>query len=193
MKVQEVILKAVAGEIKWVQAADILEISPRTMRRKHAAYNEHGIDGLLDLRTCRPSNRRIPFEIVEQVLRLYRDEYFDFNVQHFHEKITEKHGICCSYTWVKDLLQKSGYVKKGKGRGGHRKRRERRPLFGQMLHLDGSDHEWLALCPGQRQILLLVVDDATGLNLAARLVEAETTIDCMAIVKDVVEQSSKTA
>ena len=66
-------------------------------------------------------------------------------------------------------------MKRSKGRGGHRQRRERRALFGQMVHLDGSDHEWLATQPGERQMLLLVVDDATGRNLAARLVEAETT------------------
>ena len=148
MKVQKVILKAIAGEIKWIQAADILRVSPRTIRRKRRAYKDYGIDRLLDLRTCRPSRRRIPYVIVEEVLKLYREEYFDFNVKHLHEKLEQEHGIVYSYTWVKDLLQRAGYVKRGKGRGGHRKRRERRPVFGQMLHLDGSDHQWLCLCPG---------------------------------------------
>ncbi len=60
MRAQEVILKAVAGQIKWIQAADILGVSPRTMRRKYKAYQEYGIDGLLDQRTCRPSRRRVP-------------------------------------------------------------------------------------------------------------------------------------
>jgi transposase len=188
MKVQEVILKAIAGEIKWIQAADILRVSPRTIRRKRRAYQEYGIDRLLDLRTCRPSRRRIPYVIVEHVLKLYREEYFDFNVKHFHEKLEQEHGIVHSYTWVKDLLQRAGYVKRGKGRGGHRKRRERRPLFGQMLHLDGSDHQWLCLCPGERQVLLLVIDDAMGKNLAGRLVEAETTKNCMWIMKEVVQR-----
>jgi hypothetical protein len=109
--------------------------------------------------------RRVPGEIVEKVLCLYMTEYFDFNVKHFHEQLVEKHGLPYSYTWLKNLLQEAGYVKRGKGRGGHRKRRERRALLGQMLHLDGSDHEWLALVPGERQVLLLVVDDATGKNL----------------------------
>lgn len=188
MRVQEVILKAIAGEIKWVQAADILGVSPRTIRRMYKSYKEYGIDGLLDRRTLRPSLRRIPYNDVEKILKLFREEYFDFNVKHFHEKLVEDHGIEYSYTWVKDLLQKAGYVKRGKGRGGHRKRRERRPLFGQMLHLDGSDHEWLSLCPGQRQMLLLVIDDATGKNLAGRLEEAETTKNCMSLMKQVVEE-----
>ena len=187
MKVVEVILKALAREIKWIQAADILGVAPRTIRRMRAAYQEQGVGGLLDRRRGQPSVRRVPCEIVEKVLCLYVTEYFDFNLKHFHEQLVEKHGIPYSYAWLKNLLQEAGYVKRGKGRGGHRKRRERRALLGQMLHLDGSQHEWLALRPGERQTLLLVVDDATGKNLAARLVEAETTKTCLGIMREVVE------
>ena len=187
MKELEVILKAIGGHIKWIQAADILDVSPRTMRRKYHEYREYGVEGLVDRRRGSPSPKKAPYEVVEKVLKLYRDSYHDFNVKHFHEKLVEVHGISYSYTWVKNLLQEAGYVKKGKGRGGHRKRRERRKLFGQMLHLDGSDHSWLALRPGERQVLLLVVDDATSLNLAGRLFEAETTKNCMTIMRQVVE------
>jgi len=187
MKELEVILKAIGGEMKWIEAADILEVSPRTMRRKYYEYREHGVDGLMDRRRGSPSPRKVPYEVVELVLKLHRDSYKGYNVQHFHEQLTEVHGIHYSYTWVKNLLQEAGYVKRGKGRGGHRKRRERRKLFGQMLHLDGSDHPWLALRPQERQVLLLVVDDATGLNLAGRLYEAETTKNCMSIMRQVVE------
>jgi len=187
MKELEVILKAIAGEIKWVQAADILDVSPRTIRRKVWEYHERGVEGLVDRRCGRPSAKRAPYEVVETVLKLFRGSYHDFNVKHFHEKLIEIHGIVYSYTWVKNLLQEAGYVKRGKGHGGHRKRRERRPLFGQLLHLDGSDHEWLALRPSERQVLLLVVDDATGLNLTGRLEDAETTKNCMQVMRQVVE------
>ena len=187
MKVVEVILKAIGKEIKWIQAADILGVTPRTIRRMRAAYQEHGIGGLIDRRRGQPSKRRAPYELVEKVLCLYHDKYFDFNVKHFHEQLVGRHGLSCSYTFVKNLLQEAGYVKRSKGRGGHRKRRERRPLFGQMLPLDGSEHEWLALRPGARQVLLLVVDDATGRNLAAQLVEAETTKTCLGVMREVVE------
>ena len=187
MKVVEVILKAMAREIKWIQAADILGVTPRHIRRLRAAYQAQGIGGLYDRRRGQPSKGRAPYELVEKVLCLYGDKYFDFNVKHFHEQLVSRHGLSCSYTWVKNLLQEAGYVKRSKGRGGHRKRRERRPLFGQMLHLDGSEHEWLALRPGARQVLLLVVDDATGRNLAAQLVEAETTKTCLGVMREVVE------
>ena len=187
MKIVEVILKAIGKEIKWIQAADILGVTPRTIWRMRAIYQEHGISGLCDRRRGRPSPRRAPYELVEKVLCLYQDKYFDFNVKHFHEQLVSKHDLSCSYTWTKNLLQEAGYVKRSKGRGGHRKRRERRPLFGQMLHLDGSEHEWLALKPGERQVLLLVVDDATGKNLAAKLVAAETTKTCLGVMREVVE------
>jgi transposase len=187
MKVMEVILKAIGKEIKWIQAADILGVTPRTIRRMRAAYQEQGVGGLIDKRRGQPSKRRAPYDLIEKVLCLYHDKYFDFNVKHFHEQLVGKHGLTCSYTWVKNLLQEGGYVKRSKGRGGHRKRRERRPLFGQMVHLDGSRHEWLALRPGEEQTLLLTVDDATGKNLAARLVEAETTKTCLGIMREMVE------
>jgi transposase len=188
MKRMEVILKAVAGEIKWIQAADILGVSARTITRIHWAYRHQGLDGLVDKRLGKPSARRAPYQLVEKVLKLYREECYDFNVKHFHDLLVKEHGLPYGYTWTKNLLQEAGYIKKGKGRGKHRKRRERRALFGQMLHLDGSDHQWLALKPDERQELLLVVDDATGRNLAARLVEGETTRECMALMRQVVER-----
>ncbi|MBW1704687.1 MAG: ISNCY family transposase [Deltaproteobacteria bacterium] len=187
MKRLEVVLKAIAGQIKWIQAADILGVSPRTIRRIRASCMRYGVTGLLDKRCISPSARKAPYEIVEKVLRLYREEYYDFNVKHFHEHLMREHRLEYSYTWTKNLLQEAGYVKRQKGRGGHRKRRERRALFGQMVHLDGSDHEWLALKPGERQVLLLAVDDATGKNLAGRLVEAETTKECLSVMREVVD------
>jgi transposase len=140
MKVLEVILKAIAKEIKWIQAADILGVRPRTIRRWRAAYQEHGIDGLWNRRQGRPSPRRVPYEVVEKVLGLYVNEYLDYNIKHFHEILVKRYGITYSYTWTKNLLQEAGYVKRRPGRGGHRLRRPRRLLFGQMLHLDGSEH-----------------------------------------------------
>jgi hypothetical protein len=106
MKVVEVILKAVAREIKWIQAADILGVTPRHIRRMRAVYQEQGIGGLSDRRRGRPSQRRAPYELVEKVLCLYADKYFDFNVKHFHEKLVSTHGLSCSYTWTRICCSK---------------------------------------------------------------------------------------
>src|SRR5262249_54529116 len=97
MKIQEVILRAMAKTITWWQAAEILGISVRSMRRWRARYEGSGYDGLVDRRKGRPSGKRVAVELVETVLALYRDTYFDFNVRHFHEKLKEEHGIELSY------------------------------------------------------------------------------------------------
>ena len=101
MKVQEVILRAMAKKITWWQAAEIVGMSDRQMRRLRWRYENYGYDGLLDRRRGRPSERRVPLALAEQVLGLYREKYYDLNVRHFHEKLGEQHGITLSYTWVK--------------------------------------------------------------------------------------------
>ncbi len=186
MKVQEVILRAISGEINWIQAAEIIGVSPRTMRRWRQRYQEYGYDGLFDRRLKRPSPKRVPLETVQKVLRLYREKYFDFNVAHFVEKLHQQEGIGLSYSWVKKALQESGLVAKGKRRGPHRKRRPRRPLKGMLLHLDGSKHRWL---PGKGyQDLILVFDDADSEVYSAQLVREESTETVMAALQQVVEQ-----
>src|SRR5487761_1136715 len=107
MKVQEVILRAMAKKITWWQAAEILGISDRQMRRWKHRYDDYGYDGLYDRRRGKPSPRRVPVERVEKVLGLYRAKYFDLNVRHFREKLVEERQIGLSYTWVKLALQAS--------------------------------------------------------------------------------------
>ena len=108
MKVQEVILRAMAKQITWWQAAEIIDISDRHMRRWRERYQEFGYDGLFDRRCGRPSSKRVPLAVVEQVLGLYRDRYPDLNVRHFREKLSDQHQIELSYSWVKQALQGAG-------------------------------------------------------------------------------------
>ncbi len=89
------------------------------------------------------SPQRIALGTVEEVLRLYKEVYYDLNIRHFHEKLKAEHGIELSYTWVEQALQGTGWVAKQRRRGRHRRRRERRPLPGMLLHIDGSKHQWL--------------------------------------------------
>lgn len=93
MKVQEVILRAIDGRLKWYEAAEILGISDRRMRRWKRRYEQWGYDGLVDRRRQRPSPKRVPVETVRQVLPLYRARYVDYNVLHFHEKLQAMHGL----------------------------------------------------------------------------------------------------
>ena len=159
MKLQEVLLRATAGKIKWWQAAELMGVSDRQMRRWRKRLEEQEPKGLLDRRRSTPSHRRIANKQAEQVLSLYRDKYFDLNVRHFHEKLREDYQIGLSYTWVKQALQTAGLVKRKAKRGVHRKRRERRPLPGMLLHIDGSEHHWFQ--DERRHDLIVILDDAT--------------------------------
>src|SRR5271169_1422658 len=186
MKVQEVILRALAKKITWWQAAEIIGISDRQMRRWHERYDAHGYDGLFDRRHGRPSPKRVPLATVEQVLGLYRDRYFDLNVRHFHEKLREEHAIGLSYTWVKQALQGAGLVARGRKRGVHRQRRARRPLPGMLLHIDGSQHRWFQ--DERWYDLIVILDDASREIYYGQLVEEESTTRVMAALRQVIER-----
>lgn len=186
MKIQEVILRAVAKKITWAQAGEIIGLCERQMRRWKERYQEFGYDGLFDRRTGKPSPKRVALGTVEEVLRLYQEQYSDFNVQHFHEKLREKHQIQLSYTWVKRALQMAGLVKKSRKRGIHRRRRERRPLPGMLLHLDGSSHAWFQ--DDRRYDLLVILDDASNEIYYAQLVEEESTVTVMTALREVIER-----
>jgi transposase len=186
MKVQDVMLQAMAKKITWWQAAEILGISDRHMRRWRERYVDEGYNGLLDRRRGQPSRRRVPLATVEKVFALYREKYFDLNVQHFHEKLQAEHGIELSYTWVKRALQGAGLVARGRKRGAHRKRRERRPLPGMLLHIDGSRHQWFQ--DERWYDLIVILDDATSEIYYAQLVEEESTATVMAGLKEVIER-----
>jgi transposase len=189
MKVQEVILRAMAKRITWWEAAEIIGISVRSMRRWRQRYEKGGYDGLFDRRRGKPSPKRVPVATVEEVLRLYQDCYSDFNIRHFHEKLVEEHGIRLSYTWVKLALQGAGLVKKARKRGVHRKRRPRRPLPGMLLHLDGSRPQWFQ--DDRWYDLIEVLDDATSETYYAQLVDEESTRTVMAALKEVIERKGR--
>jgi transposase len=154
-------VEALSGELHWFRAADILGWSPRTLRRWRERYEKHGYVGLVDKRLHRPSVRRVAAPEVERLLRLYRERYQGFNVRHFHQIARREHGVTVSYSFLKQTLQAAGLVKKQRVRGRHRRRREPRACFGELLHLDGSMHAWFTLDPEARPRLIAVSDDAT--------------------------------
>jgi transposase len=186
MKIKEVITRAMSGQINWMEAAEIIGITDRSMRRWRERLSTGGYEDLLDRRTRRPSAKRIAVAEVEKVLKLYREKYFDLNVKHFVEKLHRDEQISLSYTWVKTALQNAGLVKRYRKRGPHRRKRPRRPLPGMMLHVDGSRHRWI---PGldQYQDLIVIFDDATSEVYDVKLVDEESTATVMASLRRVVE------
>ena len=186
MKLQDVILKAMAKKISWLEAAEIIGVCDRTMRRMRERYQEFGYDGLFDQRRRKRSDfSGCRWRQAERVLALYRDTYFDLSVRHFHEKLREEHAIELSYTWVKQALQGAGLVARRKKRGSHRRRRPRRPMPGMLLHIDGSKHRWFS--DDRYYDLLVILDDATSEIYYAQLVEEESTRTVMSGLREVIE------
>jgi transposase len=185
MKLQDVILKAMAKKLTWIQAAEIAGMSVRQIQRKRQAYIEYGYTGLSDRRRGKTSYHRVPMQTAERVLALYQEKYPDFNVRHFHEKLREREGIRLSYSWVKQALQGAGLVARRRKRGPHRRRRPRRPLPGMLLHIDGSNHRWFQ--DDRYYDLLVILDDATSRIYYAQLVPEESTRTVMAALREVIE------
>ena len=172
-----------SAELNQEEAADLLGVTERTFRRWTRRYEEEGEAGLADRRLGRASGKRVPVDRAEEVERLYRERYQGFTVKHFHEHLVKDHGFGWGYTWTKLHLQWMGVVAKAPRKGAHRRKRERRPLPGMLLHQDGSRHAWL--CGRLALDLIVTLDDATGEIYSAFLIEEEGTASTFRALKEV--------
>ena len=173
------------GRLTQEEAARLLGVCERSFRRYLNRFEEGGLDGLIDKRLEQVSHRRAPLHEVLSVTELYRKRYEGWNVKHFYAWYLREHQGTRSYTWVKSALQRQGVVARAPGRGKHRKRRERAPLPGMMLHQDGSTHEWV---PGQKWDLIVTMDDATNEHYSMFFVDEEGTQSSLRGVAEVIEQ-----
>ena len=162
-----------AAEFSQAEAAELLGIGERTFRRWRQRFEDEGEAGLLDRRLGKASGKRVPSDRSDEVEALYRTRYAGFTAKHFHEHLVKEHNFSWGYTWTKTFLYSKGLLEKAKRRGAHRRKRERRPLPGMMLHQDGSMHVWLA---GQPALdLIVTLDDATSAIYSAFLIKEEGT------------------
>lgn len=184
-------MKAIAGTMTWAVAATVLGLSERHLRRIREKYQRFGVEAFEDGRAGRQRKRRVPLETLEEVCRLKREVYGDYSMQHFHEVVTEKHGLRLSYTLLRNVLQEAGLVDKAPGRGRYRRKRERRPMTGMLVHLDGSTHAWLPGLP--MQDLIVALDDADGRILYARFVAQEGTASTFEALRAVLTRHGRFA
>ena len=186
MQRKQVLEMAAQGKISWVQAAEILKICPRQMRRIRKRFESSGEHGLFDHRK-RPSSKRISDEFKNRVVELYRNEYRDFSVLHFFEMMERKHNFKPGgYYWVLGVLQQAGVVMKHEKRTHHRLRRERRPMPGMLIQLDGSSHPWLG-DDHPKADLLITIDDADSMIHSAEFA-SESTLGCMKVIREMTEK-----
>ena len=173
------------GRLTQEEAARLLGLCARSFRRYIDRYEEAGLEGLIDRRLEQVSAQRAPVDEVMRLAELYRTRYLDWNVKHFHAWYRRDHAGVRSYTWVKNTLQTQGLVRRAPKRGAHRKRRERAPLPGMMLHQDGSTHEWV---PDQIWDLIVTMDDATSEHYSMFFVAEEGTMSSFRGVREVIDQ-----
>jgi transposase len=172
-----------SAELNQEEAAELLGVSERTFRRWTRRYEEEGESGLVDRRLGKASGKRVPVDRAEEVERLYRERYQGFTVKHFHEHLVKDHGFGWGYTWTKLHLQWMGVVAKAPRKGAHRRKRERRPLPGMMLHQDGSRHAWVE---GQEWDLIVTMDDADSTIYSAFFVAEEGTMSSFQALGEVI-------
>jgi len=154
------------------EAARVLGMSERNFRRHLGRYEADGLDGLIDRRIEQISSRRAPVDEVMRVVNLYQSRHDGWNVRHFHAWYRRDGVGTRSYSWLKNVLQAAAVVPRAKARGKHRRKRERRPLPGMLLHQDGSRHEWVA---GAQWDLIVTLDDATGEHTSMFFVEEDAS------------------
>lgn len=171
------------GRLSQSEAANLLGVHERTFRRYGVRYEDGGLQGLLDHRLEQVSHRKAPVDEVMKVTDRYRQRHSGWSAKHYFAWYRREGGDR-SYTWVKSCLQGAGLVKRAKKRGAHRKRRDRSPIPGLMVHQDGSTHEWVA---GQRFDLIVTMDDATNEHYAMQFVEQEGTVSSLQGVRAVIE------
>lgn len=171
------------GRLRQEEAARLLGVCERTFRRYIDRYEESGLEGLIDRRLNQVSGRRAPVDEVIALRDRYQRRHAGWSAKHFYGWY-RRDGGTRSYTWVKNRLQEGGLIKKAPGRGKHRKRRERSPWPGMMLHQDGSTHEWV---PGCRWDLIVTMDDATNEHYSMFFVEEEGTASSLRGVGEVIE------
>jgi transposase len=171
------------GRLRQEEAARLLGVCERTFRRYIDRYEEAGLEGLIDKRLEQVSHRRAPVDEVLALTQRYHMRHDGWNVKHFYGWYRREGGTR-SYTWVKNTLQAAGVVRKAPAHGKHRKRRERAPLPGMLLHQDASRHEWVA---GQKWDLVVTMDDATSEHYSMFFVAEEGTVSSFRGVREVVE------
>jgi len=170
------------GRLSQGEAARLLGVCDRTFRRYIDLYEHEGMEGLSDRRLTQASFRRAPVDEVCAVSDSYKKRHLGWNVKHFYGWY-RRDGGQRSYTWVKNTLQEAELVKRARKRGAHRKRRERAPIPGMMLHQDGSNHEWV---PGKKWDLIVTMDDATSEHYSMFFVAEEGTVSSFQGIREVI-------
>ena len=170
----EVMQRLKGKRLKQREASQMLGISVRQVKRLYRNYLASGAKGMVSQKRGKGSNHRLSEEVVQQARDLIYERYRDFGPTLAHEKLVEKHQLKISDESVRKLMIAEGLWKpKRAKRVATHQMRERRACFGELVQIDGSDHDWFE-GRGERSTLLVYIDDATGQILELWFVEHES-------------------
>jgi transposase len=175
LKRLHVIRKVIEGTLNQRDAACLISLTERQIRRIVKRIRQEGDEGVCHKSRGKPSHRKLPFK--EKIVELYRKHYLDFGPTLFAEKLAEREGISVSRETVRTWLITEDLWKKHRKRKTHRQWRERKDHYGEMLQMDGSHHDWFE-GRGPKCVLMACIDDATG-SVYGRFYGYEGTIPAM--------------
>jgi len=187
----EVIQSVCRKTLSQRRAADLLALSVRQVKRLCRAYRRGGAAALASQRRGRPSNHRLPEEVITRARELLRERYHDFGPTFAREKLSEAHGLSLGTETVRQLMIAEGLwrVRRARKVVIHQLR-ERRAAYGELVQLDGSPHDWFE-GRAPRCVLLHFVDDATSRLMHLRFVECESTFNYFAAVRAYLSEHGK--
>ncbi len=177
LKRLELIKKAIGRELTQVEVSKFLGISQRQVRRIVRRVKEIGNKGVIHRNRGKNNGRRISDTIKAKVLRIYGSRYKDFGATFACEKLSKDEGIKLGRETLRKWIRQEGYESNRRRRRKHRRWRERKEFYGQMIQMDGSHHDWLK-GRGPRLVLMGYIDDATS-RAFGRFYEYEGTIPAM--------------
>jgi len=189
----EVIKRLEEKRMRQRTAAEVLGISIRQVKRLLPGYRREGAAGLVSKQRGQPSHHQLDGERVRQALDLLKGSYADFGPTLAHEKLVERHGVELSLGSVRKMMIEEGIWKPKKRREASvHPLRERRACFGELVQMDGSDHDWFE-GRSERCTLLVMIDDATGQLGALRFVAEETFFGYCALLREDLQAHGKPA
>jgi hypothetical protein len=160
-------------ELSLVAVAELLPLSYRQCKRIWRRYQDEGDAGLVHRLRGRASPRRIADTKRRTILALYHEHYADFGPTLAAEKLAQRDDQHVDHETLRRWLIADGHWQRRRQRGRHRHRRERKPHPGQLVQIDGSEHDWFE-GRGPRAVLMVLIDDATN-RTDARFYQAEDT------------------
>src|SRR6266852_1887067 len=187
----EVLARVKSQTLRLVDAAKILEVSYRQAKRLWGRYREEGAKGLQHRSAGRGSNRAKPEKFRRKVLQLIREKYSGTEQERFGptlaaEHLAEEDGLEVGEETLRRWMLAEGLWSRMRRRKAHRKRRERREHFGDLVQMDGSFHAWFEQ-RGPKSCLMNLVDDATATTLAV-MGEEETIWTAVGVLRQWIEQ-----